>query len=361
MIRHRNSIGLVRLILASSVIIGHAPEILDGDRHREPLTQLFHTLSLGECAVDGFFLLSGYLITGSMLRTQKLFPFLCNRAARIYPAFIVCYFICVAMLAPILGQYPWNDLAPTLINLVFLKAPPSYPSLLHQLHHNSLNGAMWSISYEFKCYLLVAFLWQTKVLYHRRLMLLITIASLIAALSAQYGLIPGSMDRLIPKGDWLLGSPAVFIRLFSTFALGVTSYLYKDELLVLLSGKMSAFLVPLLVILMFYKNFAELSLILLGGYCLLWISLVADMGKLQRINDSWDISYGMYLYGWPAAIYLIYLWPTVSPSELAIASLALAMLAGLVSWWTVEKWTKDPFKALRGPTAFKGVGSVLGD
>jgi hypothetical protein len=37
------------------VIVSHAPELLDGNRSREILTQVFHSISFGELAVSGFF------------------------------------------------------------------------------------------------------------------------------------------------------------------------------------------------------------------------------------------------------------------------------------------------------------------
>ncbi len=50
-----NHFNFLRLMFASLVILPHAFELVDGDRSRELLTQLFGTLSFGELAVDGFY------------------------------------------------------------------------------------------------------------------------------------------------------------------------------------------------------------------------------------------------------------------------------------------------------------------
>ena len=42
---------------------------------------------------------------------------------------------------------------------------------------------------------------------------------------------------------------------------------------------------------------------MLCATALFWFALNANIGGLQCINDNWDISYGVYLYGSLAAIF----------------------------------------------------------
>ena len=77
--RH-NRLNAIRLVLASVVILGHAWPLTGADG---PSLEL-----LSDVAVNGFFVLSGYLIAESRVRT-RLVPYLWRRFLRIYPAFLV--------------------------------------------------------------------------------------------------------------------------------------------------------------------------------------------------------------------------------------------------------------------------------
>jgi peptidoglycan/LPS O-acetylase OafA/YrhL len=95
-----------------------------------------------------------------------------------------------------------------------------------------------------------------------------------------------------------------------------------------------------------YRNIvlAEAALTTFGAVTLFWLAFKADLGPLQRINDQWDISYGLYLYGWPAATLILWLNPAISPWSLAAMALPLAALCGAISWWgleaPVQHWVK---------------------
>lgn len=58
--RRPDGFGFVRLLLATLVIVPHTTELIDGNRSRELLTSIFGTLSFGEIAVNGFFVVSGF-------------------------------------------------------------------------------------------------------------------------------------------------------------------------------------------------------------------------------------------------------------------------------------------------------------
>jgi peptidoglycan/LPS O-acetylase OafA/YrhL len=114
-----NNFSSLRLLFASAVIFSHSPSILTGMVTLEPH---LGRATLGELAVDGFFLISGYLITKSFDHDSNLGGFFRKRALRIYPAFIINMLLCLFVLAPLVTKKYQPSLL-WLPHLLFLGGP----------------------------------------------------------------------------------------------------------------------------------------------------------------------------------------------------------------------------------------------
>ncbi len=342
----RNNIGVLRLVLASLVIVGHAPEMVDGSRARDPVFALCRCLSLGTLAVDAFFFVSGILITKSMLNALSLGSYFTRRVCRIYPAFGVAYLISVYALGPLVGAHPLASGVYPLVLMAVLRAPPDFPGQLAGLHYPALNGAMWSIAYEFRCYILVALLGSLTLLPRRRLILALAACALLGSVAATYSAPAAFLTHFGQYGHIgsLLGSPVAALPLTAAFLVGASFHLFREQLDRRLSG-MGAMVCALFAVASMAcgPHVAETGAIVFGAVTLYWVAYLADLGRFQRVNESWDISYGVYLYGWPVATALLWFDRDISPLALGMTALPLAWLCGSASWVLVEQWTKDLF------------------
>ncbi|WP_344693562.1 acyltransferase [Sphingomonas cynarae] len=331
-------------MFACAVIVGHAPEMIDGNISREPLAVLTGVLTLGSVAVDGFFLLSGYLITASMTRSTPL-RYLTRRVMRIYPAFIVASLLSIYVLGTLVEAQISGALPKAISKIALLRQPDYYPGQFPGLeHYPLLNGAMWTIAYEFRCYLLVFVLGICGVLRKPGVMMAITLIAL--GLFATSGIEPvatllakcGGHDAI----KLLIGDPVQVVRLTSAFLVGACLWVRGDGRTPTIHGNVAAVsAIAMVVIIVAVPAMGEVAILTLGAVGLFWVSFRADLGVLQTINDRWDISYGTYLYGWPIATYIRWAYPLIDPWTLAACTVPLALLAGALSWHLIEAPTKN--------------------
>ncbi|MCU1325627.1 MAG: acyltransferase, partial [Bryobacterales bacterium] len=143
---------------------------------------------------------------------------------------------------------------------------------------------------------------------------------------------------LLVLGTFVHREPVHELHFAAAFLVGVSFFLYRNSLLRWLTGgKVTA--CALVAATAMYRNshLAEAALVTFGAACLFWLALKAPLGPLQRINNRWDISYGVYLYGWPVANLFRWHDPGISPWSLAILTLPVAAFLGVLSWWGIER------------------------
>ena len=327
----KNNFGFLRLLFASLVIVSHSPELVDGNRSREILTRIFGTMSFGEISVDGFFLISGYLITQSFVRSSSTFEYLLKRVLRIVPGYAVSFVLCVLFVAPFAGNgVTWSfRLLEILLSQMLTLFPPTIAGAFDGLPYPLLNGAMWTIAYEFRCYLAVA-MFGLLGIYRPRYRVVAAIAvAVLLLLNAT-----GAMQTVHPNQNMLLGVAAYNTRFGAVFGVGALYYLFRDRIPLTNIGAGIAAI--LLVGMMFRPLLAETAYAVLGGYLILWFAFKAPVLRLSQLDNKADISYGLYLYGWPVQTLIIWHDRIVNPWLLCCLSLALASLLGYASWILVE-------------------------
>jgi peptidoglycan/LPS O-acetylase OafA/YrhL len=327
---HDNNFGFLRLLFATLVIVSHSAEIIDGNRSREALMLLIGgNMTFGEIAVDAFFIISGYLVLKSFEYSETSTAYLLKRIRRIYPGFLaaVVFGVFIAQLAGVdLTALTFKEWCRIAANVLLLNAP-NFPTFMG-LPATVLNGSIWSIPIEFRCYLLIIILAAIKF-YKKPWLLLILVGALMRV--NQLKLVvpwPGPIGHLT-------GYPPLMIRMIPMFCVGSIYYLFQNRIpyhacLAFISASG-------LVISLHFSAAPEAAVAIFGSYLIFWFALGFRSKVISRINSRTDISYGVYLYAWPIQCSLALYFSIKSPLTLMATSTPIVFLIGLVSWRFFER------------------------
>jgi peptidoglycan/LPS O-acetylase OafA/YrhL len=326
-----NNFNLIRLVLATVVILGHSYEMAWNGRSHEPFAVLTHTsTSLGDAAVAAFFLISGFLILKSLLQAPQLGTYLRKRLLRIVPGYLVASLLSTV----VVGLATWHSLQffrhltlrypASLLLLDSPITPPVFPGKMWDF----VDGSLWSIKYEFRCYLLVALVGMAGFFRSRMPLLALTVASLACAF------IPAIQQHLVWH-RWLLalGDPIPLFRLTAAFLCGGCFFLFWRPIPG--NRRLCVFAFACMVPMLFHERTVLPGLLLFGGYVLFCFAF-AKIRVLNVFKHAPDLSYGVYLYGWPVQALLTW---NLHPQPLVtfVATMAVTVPLAWLSWHVVER------------------------
>lgn len=167
---HRNNFDFLRLLFATLVIITHS-YTLSGVAENDFLTQWTNgQINCSSLGVKGFFIISGFLIFQSAVKSKNLLDYMVKRVLRIYPAFLVVLIIGVLVGAVVtdhtLQQYFSDHTTRTYVpvNLaLFLGMQYNINGVFEtNIYKSAVNGSIWTIPYEFFFYLVLLFVFLIR-------------------------------------------------------------------------------------------------------------------------------------------------------------------------------------------------------
>ncbi|WP_229116808.1 acyltransferase family protein [Actinomyces bovis] len=326
-----NALNLLRLVLALLVVFSHT-HILAGVGNGV----VWEGQHIGSWAVVGFFTISGYLITGARERSSAG-KYLINRVARIYPGYLLALVVVAFGFGPAahwietgsLDGYLTTPVTP--LNYLWgnsLLQISSYSigtTLSGTPYGQAWNGSLWSLYYEFWCYIIIgvflswgylrARIWPTALLF-------------LASFAAHAGI-----DWLNP---YIQSNSSLGLLLFMLpyFMGGALIYQCREYLPMRLWLSVLCAIGSFLLIHTF-PDFGKQLASPLMAYIFLWLGAVLPSPGFTKIHD---VSYGVYIFHFPVVQFLILLglhkhgfWLL-----LVVASFCTLIMA-TASWFGIER------------------------
>lgn len=328
----------VRLVAAMAVVVSHAWPLALGQGMPEPLARLLG-IKLGGMAVLVFFFLSGVLIAESAARTRNnKWRFVESRIRRIVPGLFVALIVTV-LIAVLCGAHPTLSEA-----VIYVLRGLTLVSLEHTLpgafagnpYEGAVNGPLWTLLYEVLCYGMIAVVVWVGIGNSRIRWIIFGLIALRLIFATELVNLPTSAVQY---------RLSVFAPLGFTFLIGSAVWRLRDRV------PLRADLALALIIVALAASAADPTLktgyLLLGpalGYAALVYGYTPGLAPLPG-----DISYGIYIYGWPVAQAIMWIWGPFSETRLALWSALAVIPFAIASWVLVEKpalnWRRTPRKA----------------
>ena len=347
-----NNFTTIRIVLAWLVLYGHSYSVQKFPGIRDPLNQIFQgSIWVGEIAVNGFFAISGFLVAASLVK-RGVVDYTISRVLRIFPALIICVFASVFLLGPLLTSLSLHDYfsdAQTwryLGNaLAFLKMEWTLPGVFERNTRDAINGSLWTLTVEVRCYLLLAALtflgFRLNKIWANLLVFLVFAVGVLS-----YQSIP------------LLGTNLKWSRPALYFIIGVFLYLNRDK--VYLDYRIAIF-AAVIAFLSFGEDWFDYVFPPALIYLIFYLAYATKPLSTDAVFG--DASYGIYIYAWPVQQIVAQSFPDQTPYFNTVVSSLIVIPLAWLSWHGLEKRVLTYKRVLLGHATSQklmvGINAVL--
>jgi peptidoglycan/LPS O-acetylase OafA/YrhL len=329
-----NNFTLLRIIAASLVLFSHSYPLLNFSSE-EPLGVLTGGTNFGELAVSIFFVISGFLVTASLQRSNSVLNYLKNRSLRIFPGLIVVVLFADFILGPLLtsksfAEYFADPMTFNYLHNIYLYDLQYNLSGVFELNvwGRAVNGSLWTLPMEFTAYLMLAVIFLFRLCRPWFVMIVFTILGMMSIKLIQLFHLEMPSYLSLPLVD--------SVKFWVFFFAGSLIYLLREQMsfnyiyFFCAAGLWwSAFQTP---------SFHVLH-ILLVPYMVMFLVYV-PMPALSEWLETHvgDISYGIYLYAFPIQQAVVYLADNKMNFALFnIITFVITVFLAYLSWRFVEK------------------------
>ncbi|MFF2271508.1 acyltransferase family protein [Agromyces sp. NPDC058136] len=316
----------------------------------------------GYMGVDVFFVVSGFLITGLLMREIEqrgrlsLRDFYLRRARRILPAAMATLAVVSALTLLVVPQREWRSwfreiIASTLYYENWQLAVDSQIPRRADLESTPVQH-FWSLSVEEQFYLfwpilIIAALWIAARRAAASVTVVLVTLSVVTVASFIHSVLLTAQDANLAyfstfARTWEFGVGgilAIVSRSPRTDRAGVRSAVSWAGLL-LIAVPIVAFRSPEV-----FPGFVVLVPVL-GTLAVIWAGMPvavwspARLAALRPVQWTGDVSYSLYLWHWPIFMFTPYLTGVPSPPWLMAVLVALSFLVAGLS----KRWIEDPFR-----------------
>jgi peptidoglycan/LPS O-acetylase OafA/YrhL len=336
-----NNFTAIRTAFALLVLLGHAIMLPMGlPIHGDFPVFIDNSVQF---ALDGFFILSGYMIAASLMRSGDMTNYALSRVLRILPGLIAAMLVLWLVVGPLfttlpLGAYlsdPQTGLFPLLI--VFQADPmASLPGVFADHPLTYMNGPLWTIRYELLAYLAAGLLAVAGIFRSKWGILAVFVAA--AALS--------DFEAIWPYTGMGEGTLFAAARFGGAFMTGAVMFAWRDR--IPLAPGWAALLV-LAAIALKDTPAAMISGQIAMAYATLWLGYVQLPGRTGKaVREVEDISYGIYILHWPIGQAMLALFPLAGAGLLLLVMLPGAVVSGWLMRVLVERPALAAKSRIRG-------------
>ncbi|MGQ6515547.1 acyltransferase family protein, partial [Serratia sp. IR-2025] len=249
-------------------------------------------VSFGGVAVKTFFLISGLLVTNSLLSNGNVLNYISSRFFRVFPAYAVTVIISAVIIGPWLSNlniesyFSSHDVWGYIYKTLRLDVQYNLPGVFVDNKLSAVNGSLWTIPMEVKAYFYLLLIYLTGIIfgpYRKVFIAIISIAILIEPFTPLKG-------HLIAKSE----DPSIYL-LYPFFSAGCLLAILKNRI----TTSMLFALAMTAIIAFFLSDSDKAKTALFYIFASMSLLYASSLSLIRRLIIKNDISYGVYLWAFP--------------------------------------------------------------